>query len=187
MLSNKSPIYFTRTSSRKNIFSWPVFTFRLTYGQDGPEMGQLSVGYYEVEYTDPLHRDDFRIKKNFWGNRWVHVGDANRTFARTSIGFRHTITLADGTRYRMRVKRNWRFFTQKVVDDYTHLALFFRDETEVMRLENQAPLPIFGSDVTAPMNGTIRTGLSDSATMAAMLLLFQTYLTAGRNAAASAG
>src|SRR5690606_13197918 len=137
------------------------------------------------EYTAANGRDDFRIRRNIWGTKWTYEGDDERLFAKLSIGFRHTITFADGTSYRMKVKRRWRFFTRKAVDQFTHLALYFRDETEVMRMENLQPLPFFSSEISAPMSGPVSTELSDAHLIAGMLLLFQSYLVTTRQAAAA--
>jgi hypothetical protein len=167
------------------MFSWPAYVFRLTGSQDG--IGELIIRGQAAEYSGADHRGDFRIRRNFWGTKWLHEGDGDRLFAKVSIGFKHIITLADGTRYRMRMKRNWRIFSRKAADEYTHMATFYREETEVMRLENHQPLPFFSSEASAPMSGPIITELRDGATIAGLLLLFQTYLLTTRNAAAGAG
>src|SRR5690349_21412313 len=129
-MQDEAPIIFTRSTRRESLFSWPTVTYLLTRRHDGAEIGQLSIRHNRAEYSAANGRDGFRIRRNVWGTRWMYEGDAEPLFAKISVGFKHTITFADGTRYRMKLKRRWRFFTRKAVDEFTHLALFFRDETE---------------------------------------------------------
>ncbi len=178
-------ISFSRSTQRNGLFNPAATTFSLTRSQGGAPLGQLIVRFNKAEFRTPDGREDFAIRKSFWGSKWRYEGEDDRLFARISIGFRYTATFADDSRYRMKLRRRWRIFTRKAVDEFTHLALFFRDENEVMRLENFRPLPFFSSEVSATMEGVIHTQLSDIRTVAGLLLLFQTCLIVSRQAAAA--
>ena len=87
---------FIRRTKREGVFSSPEITFELSTG-NGAKIGQLSIKYKTAEYRSADGRDDFRIKKSFWGTRWLYEGLDELPFARISFGFRHTITFANAT------------------------------------------------------------------------------------------
>ncbi len=180
-------LLFSRHSESPGVFSWPTTIYRLSDHRDRSEIGRLSIRFNKATYTSARTGEELRLRRNFWGTAWLEEGDADKRFVKISIGFKHTATFADEERFRMTVKRRWRLFAKKADDEATHRAVFYRDETEVMSLENLRALPSFGNEATAPMEGPIRTTLTEERTVAGLLLLFQTYLTTSRNATFAAG
>ena len=172
-------------TKRDGLLSWPAVVFTWTRSQDGAEIGQFSINRGNAAFSSANHRDDFRIRKSFWRDRWVYEGSDDRLFARIGLGFKSTITFADDTRYRLKVKRRWWRFGAKAADEYVHLATFSRDETPVMILQNNQTMPFFSTELRTPMSGTISTELTDVRIISGLLLLFQTSLMRRQSAAAA--
>ncbi len=183
MQQDKSVMRFERSTEQAGLFSAPVVTFLLS--SDRGAMGRFSISLKEAEFSSPDGRDDFRIRRNFWGYRWKYAGDDERDFARISFGLLHQkVSFADGAQYRIKIKRRWRL-RAKAADEYNHLATFFRDEQPVLELRNNAPMPFFSGEVSVPMSGVISTDITDIRVICGLLLLFQSSLMMRRAAAAS--
>lgn len=177
---------FTRATNKGGIFSTPTTIFSISEAAGAP-LGELSIRHNKASFSAANPQHDFRLKRNFWGSRWIYEGDAEQTFARISVGFKQAITFADGDRYTMRLKRNWRLFSKRTEHEATHRATFYRKEKVVLQLENTEPLGFFSNVVSAPMKGTITTDITDVRTIMGLLILFQTYLQVQRHAAVAAG
>ena len=176
MLS-ESHIHFTRTTEGSGIFSWPTIIYTLASETSRREIGTLRIRMNKAVYTSAASGEELRLRRNFWHTAWLEEGDIGKRFVKISIGFKHTATFADDTRYRMTVKRRWNLFRKKAADEFSHRAVFYREETEVAVLENRRELPAFGQDYTSPMEGIITGTLREERTLVGLLLLFQAYLT----------
>jgi hypothetical protein len=178
-------ISFTRTKSEGGIFKRPVITFTLLR-EDGSELGQLSVHGQKASYTSPSSpQDEFKVKKNFWGTKWVHENSDEQEFGRFRYGFSlwPAFSLGGDARYHLRVKHPWPFRSRKLGKP-SLTATVLEQDIPVLILQSFAKKPAFTSDVYAPLEGSISTSFESNRTVAACLLFFQTYIEARAHSAA---
>lgn len=178
-------IPFTRTKSKGGIFRWPAVTFMLKH-EDGSTLGQLIVHGQKAHYTSEQERhDEFKVKKNFWGTRWVLEDNTTSELGRFKYGWSFTpsITLADGEVYTMKAKAPWPVRRKKLGNPTTSVT-FLRGDVPVLIMESIADRPFFSNEATAPLEGTIATNIDSNRTIAALLLFYQTFIEARNKSAA---
>lgn len=187
MLPPNATIHFTRTEKRENWLTWPAAVFSLsTAGSEAP-IGQFIVRGGKAEFISPDGRSSFKLRRGFWGYRWMYDGADEQPFARVSYGFgKPVITFPDDTRYKMQLKRRWNIFRKARPGEYEHVATFLREDTPVMVLQNNHPRPLFAGEAFMPMSGDISTTLGDMRLICGMLLLFQAAIAIRQAAAGGA-
>jgi hypothetical protein len=172
-------ISFTRTKSEGGLFKRPVITFTLMR-EDGGELGQLSIRGQKAAYTSPFSlQDEFKVKKNFWGTRWMHENNDEQEFGRFRYGFSiwPAFSLGGDARYHLRVKHPWPFRPKKLGKP-SLTATVIEQDTPILILQSFAKKPAFTNDAYAPLEGTISTNIENNRTVAACLLFIQSYLEA---------
>ncbi len=139
MLPHNANIHFTRITKRESWFSWPTVIFSLSSAGSGSPIGQFAVRTARAEFISADGRESFRLRRGFWGYRWMYEGADEQTFARMAYGFgKPSITFSDDSRYRMQLKRRWNIFRKPQPDEYEHLATFLREDTPVMAMQNNS-------------------------------------------------
>src|SRR4051812_48104777 len=109
-------IPFTRTKSEGGLFKRPVITFTLRRDDDS-ELGHLSMHGQKAYYSSPSSpQDEFKVKKNFWGSKWLHENNDEQEFGRFRYGFSlwPAFSLGGDERYHLRVRRPWPFRPRKL-------------------------------------------------------------------------
>lgn len=172
-------ISFTRTKSDGGIFKRPVITFTLMR-EDGGELGHLSVHGLKASYASPsFPQDEFNVKKNFWGTKWLLENNDEQEFGRFRYGFSiwPAFSLGGEERYHLRVTRPWPFRRRKLGRPSFTATISVQD-IPVLILQSFAKKPAFTNDAYAPLEGTISTSIESNRTIAACLLFIQSYLEA---------
>jgi hypothetical protein len=148
--------------------------------EDGGELGQLSIQGQKAAYTSPFSpQDEFKVKKNFWGTRWMHENNDQQEFGRFRYRFSlwPAFSLGGDERYKLGVKRPWPF-RRKILGKPSFTATISVQDIPVLILQSFARKPAFTNDAYAPLEGTISTSIESNRTVAACLLFIQSYLEA---------
>ncbi len=172
---------FTRSSERNGFFSWPTTTFTLTRSEDGRELGRLSMRGKKAGYTSATDaKEDFRLRKNFWGTRWYYDGGDQLEFGYYRMGWnmKPSFVFRGGERFFLKAPFRNPFRLKRRPGEPSQSATFFREDTPVMVLQNFAPTSFFYNEVTAKLEGTIGTDIADIRVLSGLLILFQTYIAA---------
>ncbi len=175
---------FKRSRTGNGILARPTTTFLLS-DERGAALGQLSLRGWKADYVAANNgSDSFRLRRNFWGTRWLYEGDAEEEFGRYSYGwnFKPAFIFRNGDRYTLKATHRWPFRGKKPGEP-SQKASFFREEQLVMELNNDAATPFFYNEVRGPMEGTIVTHITHIRIIAGLLLLFQTHLEARNRSA----
>jgi hypothetical protein len=177
-------IRFTRMKLKSGAFKWPSVVFTLMR-EDDSEIGRLTVHGHRAYYTAPsAPQDEFRVKKSFWGIRWLYDQDGGQELGRIKYGWdlRPAITIS-GERFFLKSPPLWPFRRNKAGRP-VQTATFTRADAPVLVMQSFAAKPLFTNEATIPLEGTISTNIDENKMIAVLLLFFQTFMEARHRTAA---
>lgn len=165
-----------RRSREKEGFWRSKIIYSLAHPDSGASIGELVLLGRDATFTSASRRDDFRVRKNFWGTRWMYTGDSGQPFGRYRWSFlKPSFEFADGSRYSIDINRKWRFSSEPAISGNLR-AQFESGGTAVLELKNTLPMSFFSSEEYSPLEGSITTSITDLQRIAGLLLFFQTIL-----------